>query len=200
VAVTVAVSVTELPVNDGSTRAERWKLVDAPAATVPTAQVTVCPFAPQPASTDTKTSPEPRVSVSVTPVAADGPALLTTMVYDTGSPGRAAVVPVFVTDRSACGAVAVVAAVVELLAELGSAVVALTAAALMSTVPDARPAAAVAVTVNWRLAPAVRAPMAHVSGEPEQPVAAAPTMPEPGVSVRVTPAALEGPLFVTVTV
>ena len=92
------------------------------------------------------------------------------------------------------------AAVVELLAELGSAVDALTATALISTVPDATPDAAVAVTVNWRLAPAARLPMAHVSGDPEQPVAAAPTMPEPGVSVRVTPAALEGPLFVTVTV
>ena len=70
----------------------------------------------------------------------------------------------------------------------------------VSPLPAVSDGSAVAVTVTVAAAPAASVPIGQTSGEPEQPVAVAPRMPAPGVSVRVTPAAADGPLFVTVRV
>src|SRR5882762_9735860 len=52
----------------------------APAARLPTVQVTVPAEFVQPELADTKVTPAGRVSVTITPVAADGPLFLATMV------------------------------------------------------------------------------------------------------------------------
>ena len=106
---------------------------------------------------------------------------------------------VLVTARSADGVVAVLDAVAELFAGTGSVVAAVTDTSLVSVAPANSDGSAVAVTVNCLVAPGTRVPMVQVSGVPEQPVAVAPSTPEPGVSVSTTPVAVEGPLLVTVT-
>ena len=201
-ALTVAVSDTLAPTKAASTVALTTTVWLAPAGTVPRAQVMICPETVHtpPWSVETKTSPVPSVSVSVTPVASEGPAFATTTEYVTGCPGSADVVPDLVTDTSAWGADAVVLAVALLLPDTGSTVDAVTVAVSVTVAPWATPVASVAATVSVAVAPGARVPMVHVVVVQVAPVMPVTVRPVPGASVSTTPVAVDGPLFVTVTV
>src|SRR5205809_5364319 len=77
----------------------------APAARLPTEQVTVPAEFVHPVLAETKVTPAGRVSVTVTPVAGLGPLFLATTVYVIGLLTVAVAGPVLVTTRSADGAV-----------------------------------------------------------------------------------------------
>ena len=92
-----------------------------------------------------------------------------------------------------------VVAVAESLPDTGSVVAAVACAVSVTEVP-VKPALTVPETVSVTLAPGARVPMAHVAVVHETPVMAEMVSPVLGVSVRLTPVAVDGPLFVTVTV
>ena len=75
-----------------------------------------------------------------TPVAVDGPLLVTVRRYGTTLPGIGAAGPVFAMDRSALAAPTVVDVFAVLLPGSGSGVGLLTDTLFVSTVPDARSA------------------------------------------------------------
>ena len=107
--------------------------------------------------------------------------------------------PVFVTARSAVDAPTLVVAVAELLPATGSVVTEVTAA-VSETDEPANVAFTEPETVSVTLAPGATMPTTHVVGVQLDPVMADMVSPALGVSVNVTPVAVDGPLFVTVTV
>ncbi len=202
VADTVAWLVIELP-EDGVTLIVTPAL--PPLLTVPSGHVTVpaaCEQLPCVGVADVKVTPPGSVSVTVTPAAEDGPALLTPIVYvsswpeETGS-GESD----FVMERSATGSTVVVA-------------LALLFAGVGSATPDETLAlfviepALCGVTLIWTLAlaPFATVPNEQVTvpdaceHEPWDGVAELNVTPPGSVSLRVTPVALEGPELPTPSV
>src|SRR2546428_7927100 len=77
-------------------------------AALPIFQVTVPPDSLPPPSADTNEIPAGTGSVNVTPVAPDGPLIVTTIVYTTSFPAETGSgESVFVTERSATGVTSV---------------------------------------------------------------------------------------------
>jgi hypothetical protein len=189
-----------VPPEDGTTLIST--LAFAPFAMVPSGHVTVpadCEQLPCAEVADWKVTPLGSVSVTDTPVAADGPALLTPKVYvsscpdDTGSGASD-----FVIERSATG-FTVVAAPAELLAGVGSLTLEDTLAVFVIVPVDW------GVTLIWTLAPAPLAmvPSGHVTVPPDceqlpcDDVADLNVTPLGSVSLMLTPVALEGPALPT---
>jgi len=172
----------------------------APFASVPRLQLTAVVQVPWLEVAETRTMPAGSVSVKVTPVAAEGPLLMTVN-------EKVTLLPVFtvcgvtdsVSERSAAG-FTVALALAELFAGLGSFSFAAIAAELV-TVPVAF---GFSTTSTVALVPLDRFPIAQVdNGFVQVPwLGVAPTkvVPAGGVSVRITPVAGEGPLFVMVRV
>ena len=80
------------------------RLVASPAASAPGLQVTVCPFVTHPSGPLTNVTAAGRLSVTTTPTASLGPALLTTMLYVRLLPAHTrSGSPVLLTVRSARG-------------------------------------------------------------------------------------------------
>src|ERR1700730_13866128 len=126
----------------------------APEARLPTVQVTVPAEFVHPVLAETKVTPAGRVSVTVTPVAGDGPLFLATIVYASGLLVLAVAGAVLVIDRSAdTGVLTVVDAEAVLLAVFGSGWSAFTVAVFV-IVPAV--AGVVTLMVNVALAPLAR--------------------------------------------
>ena len=158
VALTVAVLVTFTPAEPDAV-AVTVRVALAPLARVPMAQ-TPPVYVPELGVAETKVRPLGRASVTETPAAALGPLFLTVMVKMTCPPtAGVALLTVLVMDRSADTA-GVTEAEALLLPGLGSAVVALTVAVLVTFTP-AEPDA-VAVIVRVALAPLARVPIVQI--------------------------------------
>src|SRR4029079_4943823 len=127
-------------------------VADAPAASVPTLNVTTPPDwvnVPWVVVAETYFRFAPRVSVTTTPVAElVASVLVTVTVYVTWSPSLAVGGPEVVTARSAGAPTMVPFCVAELLVEFGSAVVAATEAESLNAVPGGGAAGGVTTRVN----------------------------------------------------
>jgi hypothetical protein len=148
---------------------------------------------------DGETRATGRGSVMVGATAVDGPLLVTVNVYVTAPPAFIDIGPDLRMARSAWG-VMVVVRVDELFPGVGSAVVLVTVAVLVS-VPDG---GAVPVTVAVKVALLARSELVQVSvpeamAQPGVAVAAEASVPGSG-SVMVGATAIDGPLLVTVNV
>jgi hypothetical protein len=174
----------------------------APLARVPRLHVTVTVPLQLPCDVmvDTQVAPPGKVSVMVTPVAALGPLLVTTIVYVRFCPTKTGSgLSVLVIERLAA-AFTVVVVVQLLLPVFGSVTPLLTLAVLLSVPTAAAPGVTTMVTVA--LAPLANVPIEQlIAGLPAQlpcvDVAETNVTFAGRVSETVTPVAALGPLFVT---
>ena len=206
--VTVAVLLIVPGVVPDATTPEIVTLVLPPEASVPSEQLSACPDNVQvgaPGVTEMPVSAAGKVSFTVTPAAALGPALLTPSVYCSVPPtATEGGLPVFVIDRFATP-VTVVSAVAELLLASESLVAEVTVAVLL-IVPGVVPDATTPEIVTLVLPPEASVPSAQLSPCPDNVQVGAPGVTEMPVSAAgrvsftVTPAAALGPALLTCSV
>jgi len=122
---------------------------------------------------DTNAVPAGRMSLQFTPVAADGPPLLTVIEYANATPGVALAGPIFTIDRSACVLI-VVLALDELLLGSESKDSDVAVAVLVRSVPFGVDGETATVTVNWALCPFPRKGIVQETVCPPTHIAAGP--------------------------
>ena len=191
-----------------ATAPEIVTLVLPPEASVPSAQLSACPDNVQvgaPGVTEMPVSAAGKVSATVTPTAALGPALLTCNVYTNGFPATTgSTLAVFVIDRFA-NPVTVVSAVAELLLASESLVAEVTVAVLL-IVPGVVAVSTTPEIVTLVLPPEASVPSAQLSACPDNVQVGAPGVTEMPVSAAgrvsftVTLSAALGPALFTPSV
>ncbi len=179
-----------------SARTRTVRIIDAPLLTVPRLHVTVCPLMPQPLALTTLTCAGSVVLMTVSG-AGSGPALLTVNVRSSSSRSLTVLgVATWLMLKSAASGVIVTLVDALLFPALGSGVVVVTVAVLVMPVG----VLACTVIVRVMVAPLATVPRLHVTFWPlaVHPLAETKLTAAGSVSVRVTLAALVGPLLVTV--
>ena len=178
----------------------------SPAAISPTEHVTTASAIEHPGPVATAVAASSwggSVSVRTTSRASDGPEFVTVSSYVMGAPATGVPVAVLTTAMSAWSVTSVL--VVELLSAGSGSAVSEATVAVFGTALGARSALTAASTVTTAEPPTGSAPMSQLTGGPNVHVprveAAFVAVRPPGsASVTVTTLALDGPLFVTVSV